>query len=68
MRAFGQTETAYPGLIEDPNVNISDAMTFLSTYKERYLEDASTPIVFYGYSLGATMSLGTYFNLLEKRQ
>ena len=69
MRAFGQTQTAAPGLIDDPNTNINDAMTFLTAYKQRYLssaEDSNTPIVLYGYSLGGTMCLGTYFNLLEQ--
>ena len=61
MRAFGQTQTAHPGLIDDPSVQLSDSSTFLRAYREQY--DDGKPLVIYGYSLGATYALGTYFSL-----
>ena len=61
MRAFGQTEIAQPGLITNPKIQVSDAMTFLTAYSESCQQDES-PLVFYGYSLGAAMSIGTYLS------
>ena len=67
MRPFGQSETKHPGLINDPSVQVDDSYRFLQALTERD-SDADSPLVLYGYSLGATMCLGSYFNLLEKDQ
>ena len=67
MRPFGQSETKYPGLIDDPSVQVDDSYRFLKALTERD-SDAESPLVLYGYSLGATMCMGSYFNLLEKDQ
>ena len=69
MRAFGQTETQHPGLIDNPDTQqIVDSLTFLKAYRDTHLSDSTSshPIVFYGYSLGATLSVGTYYRLLAE--
>jgi len=43
-------------------VQISDFVTFLKAYEAKNTAD-NTPVVLYGYSLGGTMCLGTYFAL-----
>jgi predicted alpha/beta-fold hydrolase len=64
MRAFGQTKCEIPGLISDPALLMSDSVTFLRAYKEKY--GCNKPFVLYGYSLGVTFQIGTYLNLLER--
>ena len=45
---------------------MSDALTFLKAYKDQEKDDK--PLILYGYSLGATQTIGTYLKLLEQEK